>query len=98
MAFANVGPNGADQTLGQAVGGQAIGFGRARGEWVTALGYPAAYPFDGERLTYCRGYLRQDTYGGSPDQALRCDMTPGSSGGPWVAGLDPASAAGRSSR
>lgn len=94
VGFANVGRNASNRTLGQAVGGQAIDFGRARGEWVTALGYPAADPFDGEHLTYCRGYLRQDTYGGSPDQGLRCDMTPGSSGGPWVADLDPATGRG----
>jgi V8-like Glu-specific endopeptidase len=89
VAFANVGPNSAGRTLVQAVGGQAIAFNRPRGGPVTVLGYPAAAPFTGERLTYCAGRLQQDTIALSPDQGLRCDMTPGSSGGPWLAGFDP---------
>ena len=94
VGFANVGTNAVGQTLAEAVGGLPIGFGRARGERVTVLGYPAASPYTGETLTYCRGYLVQDTFGGSPDQGLRCDMTPGSSGGPWVGGWDPATGSG----
>jgi V8-like Glu-specific endopeptidase len=84
-----VGRNDAGRTLTQAVGGQPIAFDRPRGGAVTVLGYPAAPPFTGERLTYCAGALRQDTVGLSSDQGLRCDMTPGSSGGPWLAGFDP---------
>lgn len=94
VAFANVAPNDEGHTLAEAVGGLPVGFGRARGERVTVLGYPAADPYDGRRLTYCRGYLVQDTFGGSLDQGLRCDMTPGSSGGPWVGGWDPATGSG----
>lgn len=94
VAFANVATNDVGQTLGEAVGGLPVGFDRARGERVTVLGYPAAYPYDGLTLTYCRGYVVQDTYGGSPDQGLRCDMTPGSSGGPWVGSWDPSTGGG----
>ncbi len=94
VAFANVGHDGAGRTLTQAVGGQPIAFHRPRGGAVTVLGYPAAAPYTGERLTYCAGPLRQDSIGLGPDQGLRCDLTPGSSGGPWLADFDPVLGAG----
>ena len=94
VGFADVGRNERGQTLAQAVGGQRIGFARPRGGRAIAIGYPAAAPFTGERLTYCAGSLLQDTWWGSPDQGLRCDMTGGSSGGPWVTGYDPETGTG----
>ncbi len=95
VAFANVGTNGAGLTLTTAVGGQQIGFGHARSGRATALGYPAQSPFAGERLTFCRGPLVDDTVGNPPtaDLGLACAMTGGSSGGPWLADYD--AAAGR---
>lgn len=88
VAFAHVGRNAGGLTLGDAVGGQAIAFDRPRGGTVVALGYPAAAPFTGRRLTVCAGDLGTDTVGGSPDHALGCDMTGGSSGGPWFGDFD----------
>ncbi|WP_165984092.1 serine protease [Streptomyces sp. YIM 98790] len=57
---------------------------------VTALGYPAAGPHDGEVLHYCAGPVR--VLGpGETSRAYRgglllkgCDMNEGSSGGPWL--------------
>ena len=49
-----------------------------------AYGYPAARPFNGQTLYSCTGVVVQDTYGGSQDQGLACNMTGGSSGGGWI--------------
>lgn len=70
-------------TLTDTVGGQGIGFGLPRGTFMHAFGYPAARPYDGSDLTYCAGTVFADTYYGSGDLGMTCDMTGGSSGGPW---------------
>ena len=49
-----------------------------------AYGYPAAKPFNGQKLFSCTGVVVDDTYGGSQDQGLACSMTGGSSGGGWI--------------
>ncbi|MDL4771589.1 trypsin-like serine peptidase [Actinomadura xylanilytica] len=64
------------------VGGQGIAFNQARGQSMYAFGYPAAAPYDGSKLTYCSGTVIDD-FLQSSDLGLRCDMTGGSSGGPW---------------
>jgi V8-like Glu-specific endopeptidase len=94
VAFVNVGRNESGRLLTDAVGGQQIGFSRPRGGATYIFGYPADTPYDGEQLDYCSGALLQDTYFGSPDQGLACAMTPGSSGGPWLASFDPATGHG----
>ena len=48
-----------------------------------AFGYPQASPYDGQKLTYCAGNDIADTWGGTSDFGLSCNMTGGSSGGPW---------------
>lgn len=59
-----------------------------------AFGYPQARPYDGTKLIACWGTTSADTLGGSSDYRLRCNMTGGSSGGPWLldsgTGIDPA--------
>ncbi|MGP4109373.1 trypsin-like serine peptidase [Streptomyces sp. 4N509B] len=70
------------------------------GEDVTALGYPAADPFDGESLHSCAGQTRvldeeeaqEPNVGGLLLED--CDMTAGSSGGPWLADFDEARGSG----
>jgi V8-like Glu-specific endopeptidase len=69
--------------LADVVGGQAIGFNQARGQYMYSFGYPAANPYDGSDIAWCHGTVVQDTFGGSADQGLDCNMTGGSSGGPW---------------
>ncbi len=78
--------NGA--TLTDTVGGQGIGFNLARGQATHAFGFPAARPYDGSELAYCAGTVVQDTSYGSQDQGLACNMTGGSSGGPWMVGFN----------
>jgi len=82
VGFAVMNPlNGVDLT--DAVGSQGIGFNQARGQYMYSFGYPAATPYDGTDIAWCHGTVIQDTFGGSQDQGLNCNMTGGSSGGPW---------------
>jgi len=74
--------------LGDVVGGQDIAFGTPRGHLASGFGFPAEAPYDGEHLVYCAGPLRDDPNGQTRDQGMRCDMTAGSSGGPWLSGFD----------
>ena len=72
--------------LTDVVGGQGITFNQSRGLYYTAYGYPAAPPFDGQTLKSCAGYAQDDIYGGTQSQSIPCNMTGGSSGGPWFTG------------
>jgi hypothetical protein len=72
------------QHLTDVVGGQGIAFNQARGLYYDAYGYPAAPPFNGETLRSCAGYAQDDIYGGTQSQSIPCNMTGGSSGGPWL--------------
>jgi V8-like Glu-specific endopeptidase len=72
------------QHLTDVVGSQGIGFNQPRGELTYSFGYPAARPYDGTDIAYCYDTVFADTYGGSQDQGMDCDMTGGSSGGPWL--------------
>jgi hypothetical protein len=76
--------NGAHLT--DVVGGQGIAFNLARGLSYTSYGYPAAQPFDGQTLKSCAGTAQSDIYGGTQSQRIPCNMTGGSSGGPWFTG------------
>ncbi|MET7334190.1 trypsin-like serine protease [Nonomuraea sp. NPDC005650] len=70
------------------VGTQEIAFNAARGGQAFGFGYPADPPYDGRHLFYCAGRLKPDPYAQSRDQGLGCDMTAGSSGGPWMTTFD----------
>ncbi|MGH3466938.1 MAG: trypsin-like serine peptidase [Thermocrispum sp.] len=82
------------QRLTDAVGGQGIAFNQARGQYMHAFGHPAADPYDGEKLIYCAGTSFDDPLL-STDHGLNCDMTGGSSGGPWFVEFDEAAGTGR---
>lgn len=69
--------------LTDVVGGQGVGFNQARGADMYAFGYPAAAPYDGSKLIYCSGKVFDEFLLNSGDQGITCDMTGGSSGGPW---------------
>jgi V8-like Glu-specific endopeptidase len=85
MRQAKVG--GVSRSVGDVVGAQPIAFGY-RGGSAAVFGYPAAPPFNGTQLDYCQGPVAKDPYG-APDTGLRCTMTEGDSGGPWLSGFDP---------
>lgn len=81
-AFAVMAPlNG--RTLSDTVGATGVGFNLSRGLAYDAFGYPAARPFNGETLQGCTGAARPDPYNQTLSQGIPCDMTGGSSGGPW---------------
>jgi hypothetical protein len=85
VGFAVVNPvSGTDLT--DTVGSQGIGFNLARGQLTHAFGYPAARPYDGTDIAWCYDTVFADTYYGSQDQGMDCNMTGGSSGGPWMVG------------
>ena len=70
--------DGAVESLGIEYGG------KYSGEKMSAFGYPAAAPYGGSDLVYCRGTVGTDPGTGDTTWSLPCDMTGGSSGGPWV--------------
>ncbi len=76
------------KTLTATVGSQGIGFNQPRGQFLYSFGYPQAAPYDGTTLDYCSGTVTNDTTGGSNDMRLACNMTGGSSGGPWFQGFN----------
>ncbi|MFI0354059.1 trypsin-like serine peptidase [Actinomadura sp. 9N407] len=75
------------------VGGQGIAFNQPRGQTMYAFGYPAAAPYDGSKLTYCSGRVINDPLL-SNGIGMGCDMTGGSSGGPWFLQFSEASGTG----
>lgn len=71
--------------LSDVVNESGVEFNAPRGLAYKAFGYPAASPFNGESLKSCSGTATNDT--NNPQfntQGIRCDMTGGSSGGPWI--------------
>ena len=85
VGFAVVAPVGG-VTLADTVGAQGIGFTASRTDFRYAFGYPAARPYDGSDLIYCAGTLKADPYGWDT-LGMSCNMTGGSSGGPWLSGF-----------
>ena len=73
--------------LTDVVGGRNIAFNTARNQTYASHGYPAAPPFNGQRLWVCTSPLvYDDTSANPPTMGIDCDMTGGSSGGGWIAG------------
>jgi V8-like Glu-specific endopeptidase len=83
----------AGRYLTDVVGGQGIAFNQARGQKMYSFGYPAASPYDGTKLIYCAGSTFTDHLS-STDNGMRCNMTGGSSGGPWLLHFDEATGSG----
>jgi hypothetical protein len=53
-----------------------------------AFGYPAAGKYHGLDLVYCKGPIGTDPYNDDNNWKIGCNMTGGSSGGPWLLGTD----------
>lgn len=65
------------------VGGNGVRLGR--NPWkrdVRVWGWPAQSPYSGEHAVMCQG--RTSRYGGGADAKIKCPMTGGASGGPWL--------------
>jgi hypothetical protein len=61
----------------------------AEGTDVWSFGYPFFSPYQGDSLVYCRGSAVPDTWYVGASMGIPCDMTGGSSGGPWFTGFNP---------
>nr|WP_229898521.1 trypsin-like peptidase domain-containing protein [Streptomyces finlayi] len=70
------------QKLSDVVGAQGLQFNGGYNKPMYAFGFPAAAPYDGKKLIYCSGNTTKD-FLLTKDHSLACDMTGGSSGGPW---------------
>jgi V8-like Glu-specific endopeptidase len=81
------------QYLADTVGAQGIAFNLARGAKMYAFGYPATGRYDGSKLAWCSGVVSADTQG-TADQGMKCNMTGGSSGGPWFIDFSESNGAG----
>jgi hypothetical protein len=55
---------------------------------VDGFGYPAAQKYKGKDLVYCEGTPDVDPRTSGATYKLACNMTGGSSGGPWLEGFD----------
>jgi V8-like Glu-specific endopeptidase len=86
MGAFNVGKNAKRQTLKKAVGALGFAYNQSRIQHWDIFGYPAQAPFKGNALTTCATqHAVDDGAGGGFDPiGVGCDMTGGSSGGPWI--------------
>jgi len=90
VGAAVVSRNERGQRLAEAVGGDGIAWGLSPSQVFDVYGYPVAPPFNGATLQSCRqapfeGHdFSSFLYPGPLNLAVRCNVTPGSSGGGWV--------------
>jgi V8-like Glu-specific endopeptidase len=80
------------QKIVNALGGQGIAWNQSRQQYWTAIGYPAAPPFDGMRLYACEDVTKfalNPPRPGPNQIAIDCSMTGGSSGGGWLIDIAP---------
>ncbi|WAZ23660.1 peptidase [Streptomyces cinnabarinus] len=70
------------QSLTDVVGGQGLAFNTGYNLRMYSFGFPAASPYNGEKFIYCSGTTNRD-FLLSNDHGMTCNMTGGSSGGPW---------------
>ena len=88
LGAAVVNTNGAS-TLTDVTGGRGIAFNYDANQHYVSYGYPAAKPFNGQRLWACDAQLgTRDTSLAPPSMGIGCNMTGGSSGGGWIVGND----------
>jgi V8-like Glu-specific endopeptidase len=86
MAAAVVAPLGGKR-LTEVTGGRGIEWNQAQQQTFEPFGYPAAAPFNGERIYYCESDLAttgNPSGSGPATLGIGCDMTQGSSGGGWI--------------
>ena len=97
MGAFSVGRNSKGKTLQSQVGALGFAWNQSRVQHWDLLGYPADYPFSGEKPVVCEASHAFDdapvdndgnpvTKGYDPI-GVGCDMTGGSSGGPWILSL-----------
>jgi len=71
-------------SLTDVVGGVGWAYNQSTNQPFYAYGYPAAYPFNGQTRQSCEDRSGKSwQHGGGTVISIPCDMTGGSSGGPW---------------
>jgi hypothetical protein len=95
-AFAVVGAGGkANEQLDARVGSFGYDFSApAVSTQVFDFGYPAAGKYHGYDLTFCSDQVFYDSMNGNNTLGLDCNMTGGSSGGPWLTGFNTTTGSG----
>lgn len=85
----NVAKNKKGKTLRKAVGALGFSYNEGRIQHWDVFGYPAQKPWGGNKLITCASaHGIDDANGNGPDSmGVGCDMTGGSSGGPFILGL-----------
>ncbi|AWZ06574.1 MULTISPECIES: peptidase [unclassified Streptomyces] len=81
------------QKLSQVVGAQGIVFNGGYNKKMYSFGFPAAAPYDGTKLVYCSANTGKD-FLLTKDHSMSCNMTGGSSGGPWFQDFNEATGLG----
>jgi V8-like Glu-specific endopeptidase len=78
--------NSSGQTVNEVVGSLGFAYNLSPNQHWFSLGYPSATPFDGKTMQICAAsFARYDLSSTFPfPMAIGCDMTKGSSGGPWI--------------
>jgi V8-like Glu-specific endopeptidase len=78
--------NASNQTVNDLVGSLGFAYNLNPNQHWFNIGYPVDSPFDGKSMQICAAsFARNDPLYTSPiPMAMGCDMTPGSSGGPWI--------------
>lgn len=79
-------PNLAQQSVQDVVGSLGFAYNLNPNQHWFNIGYPSDSPFDGKTMQICAGsFARNATNVASPmPVGMGCDMTQGSSGGPWI--------------
>lgn len=80
-------PNSSGELV-NAVGGLGIQWNYGKERFMTSMGYPAAGAFDGQWQYYCSATTAQRGIFTTDQIKMPCNMTGGSSGGPWIYGKD----------
>lgn len=85
----SVSKNKKGKSLRKAVGALGFAYNENRVQHWDIFGYPAQSPWSGDRLITCASaYAVNDVNANGPDSTgVGCDLTGGSSGGPWIVGL-----------
>jgi len=83
LGMAIVSPN-SQGNLTDLVGGAGWAYNQSADQPFYAYGYPAGFPFDGQTRKSCENSLgKSSPHGGGTVVSIPCNMTGGSSGGPW---------------
>ncbi|HEU5375243.1 MAG TPA: hypothetical protein VFV38_07380 [Ktedonobacteraceae bacterium] len=84
FGMAIVSTSSSQGNLTDVVGGAGWAYNQSAKQPFYAYGYPAGYPFDGQTRRSCEGSTGKAwPHAGGTVVSIPCDMTGGSSGGPW---------------